>query len=177
MMEELLGQVLAKLMEAQIHEETKLWSLIVLCLSRSKYARKEQRREEKQSEENRGRQLQSYFALLEHFSMSIFYMLYTISNLRKSRIQCFKRCAIWSWNEGVTAIPIRSLQSEGICLHGCEISLLLREFRNHFAQCTDVLLKLPDSCDRKFWIFFFRYFCINLHFSPCNPPIIGFLSY
>ena len=54
MMEELLEQVMAKLMEAQIHEETKFWSLIVLCLSRSKYARREARREEKQSEENRG---------------------------------------------------------------------------------------------------------------------------
>ena len=59
---------------------------------------------------------------------------------------------------------------------GCEISLLLREFRSHFEQCTGVLLKLPDSCDRHFWIFFFRYFCINFHSSPCNPPIIGFLS-
>ena len=37
---------MAKLLEAQIHEETKLWSLIVLCLSRSKYAKKEQWREE-----------------------------------------------------------------------------------------------------------------------------------
>ena len=37
---------MAKLLEAQIHEETKLWSLIVLCLSRSKYARKKQWREE-----------------------------------------------------------------------------------------------------------------------------------
>ena len=35
-----------KLLEAQIHEETKLWNLIVLCLSRSKYARKEQWRKE-----------------------------------------------------------------------------------------------------------------------------------
>ena len=61
MMEELLEQVMAKLMEAQIHEETKLWSLIVLCLSRSKYARKEQRREEKQSEENRGKLAAVFF--------------------------------------------------------------------------------------------------------------------
>ena len=74
-----------KLLEAQIHEETKLWSLIVLCLSRSKYARKEHWRKEKQSEENRGQQLQSSFALLEHFLKSIFYMLYTISKLWKSR--------------------------------------------------------------------------------------------
>ncbi|KAL6316696.1 hypothetical protein AAG906_019627 [Vitis piasezkii] len=81
---------MAKLLEAQIHEETKLWSLIVLCLSRSKYARKEQWKRGKQSEENRGQQLQSSFALLEHFPKSIFYMLYTISKLRKSRIQRFK---------------------------------------------------------------------------------------
>ena len=57
MMEELLEQVMAKLMEAQIHEETKLWSSISLCQSRSKYARREARRKEKQSEENRGQQL------------------------------------------------------------------------------------------------------------------------
>ena len=37
---------MAKLLEAQIHEETKLWNLLVLCLSRLKYARKEQWREE-----------------------------------------------------------------------------------------------------------------------------------
>ncbi|RVW23556.1 hypothetical protein CK203_091498 [Vitis vinifera] len=53
--------------------------------------------EEKQGEEeNRVKkteesQLQSSFALLEHFPKSIFYILYTISKLRKSRIQCFKR--------------------------------------------------------------------------------------
>ena len=48
MMEELPGQVMAKLSEAQIHEETKLWSPISLCQSRSKYVRREARREEKQ---------------------------------------------------------------------------------------------------------------------------------
>ena len=78
---------------------TKLESSIALCQSRSKHARKEQRREEKQSEENRGQQLQYSFALLEHFPKSIFYMLYTISKLRKSKIQRFKRCMNWSWNE------------------------------------------------------------------------------
>ena len=58
---------MAKLLEAQIHEETKIWSLIVLCQIRSKYARREARREEKQGEENRGQQLQSSCTLLEHF--------------------------------------------------------------------------------------------------------------
>ena len=94
-----------KILEAQIHEETKLWNLIVLCLSRSKYARKEQWREE-----NRGQQLQSSFALLENFSKSIFYMLYTISKLWKSRIQRFKPCMIWSWNEEDMAFGSQLLQ-------------------------------------------------------------------
>ena len=60
----------------------------------------------KQSKENRGQHLQSSFALLEHFPKSIFYILYTISKLRKSRIQCFKRYMIRSWNEEVTATAI-----------------------------------------------------------------------
>ena len=104
---------MAKLLEAQIHEETKLWSLIVLCLSRSKYARKEQWRRGKQSKENRGQQIQSSFALLEHFLKSIFYMLYTISKLRKSRIQIFKPCTIWSWNEEDMAFRRQLHQAEG----------------------------------------------------------------
>ncbi len=68
--------------------------------SQQKEKSKEKQREAKRSkEENRGQQLQSSFALLEHFPKSIFYMLYTISKLRKSRIQRFKPCTIWSWNE------------------------------------------------------------------------------
>ena len=74
MIEELLGQVMAKLLEAQIHEETKLWSSIALCQSRSKYAR----REEKQSEENRGKLaavfLRTFGVLPEvHFLHSIYH--------------------------------------------------------------------------------------------------------
>ena len=45
------------------------------------------------------KQLQSSFALLRHFPKSNFCMLYTIWKLRKSRIQRFKPCMIWSWNE------------------------------------------------------------------------------
>ena len=43
-------------------------------------------------------------------------MLYTISKLRKSKIQYFKRCAIRSWNEEVTAITSQSLRAEGSIL-------------------------------------------------------------
>ena len=57
-------------------------------------------------------------------------MQYVVSKLRKSKIQCFKRCVIRSWNEGVTAIGSQSLQAEGRILHGCEITLLLQ---NDFA--------------------------------------------
>ena len=54
--------------------------------------------------------------------------------------------------------------------------LLLRNFRSHFAQCMGVLLKLPDICDQNFEIFCFRYLMSKSLNSPCNPPIIGFLS-
>ena len=101
---------------------------------------------------------QSCQPLLEHFLEFNLCILYVVSKLRKSKIQCFKWCMIRSWNEGVTAIASRSLQAEGRFLHGCEISLLLREFRSHFAQCTGVLLKLPDNCDRHCDIFLFRFF-------------------
>ena len=105
--------LMEKVLEAQIHEETKIWSSIALFQSRSKYARKEQTERRKQSKENRGQQLQSSFTLLEHFPKSIFYMLYTISNLRNSRIQRFKLCTIWILNEKDMAFGRQLHQAEG----------------------------------------------------------------
>ena len=43
-------------------------------------------------------------------------------------------------------------------------------------QCHGVLLKLPDISDRHPEIFCFRYLLSKSPKSPCNPPIIGFLS-
>ncbi|KAL6344218.1 hypothetical protein AAG906_035443 [Vitis piasezkii] len=43
-------------------------------------------------------------------------------------------------------------------------------------QCRSVLLKLPDISDRHLEIFCFRYLLSKSPKSPCNPPIIGFLS-
>ena len=40
----------------------------------------------------------------------------------------------------------------------------------------EFLLKLPDISDRLFEIFCFRYLMSKSPNSPCNPPIIGFLS-
>nr|CAN80600.1 hypothetical protein VITISV_029691 [Vitis vinifera] len=45
-----------------------------------------------------------------------------------------------------------------------------------FAQCRGVLLKLHDIFDQHFGIFCFRYLISKSPKSPCNPPIIGFLS-
>ena len=56
------------------------------------------------------------------------------------------------------------------------VVLLLRKFRSHFAQCRNVLLKLLDMFNRHFEIFCFRYLMSKSPNSPCNPPIIGFLS-
>ena len=88
--------------------------------------------------ENRGQQLQFSCALLEHFPNSIFYILYTISKLRKSRIQCFKRCMIRSWNEEVTAISSRSLQSVAKSAFCCGM------ISQHF--CTVLWISPEVSC-------------------------------
>ena len=60
-----------------------------------------------------GTRMQSFIALLEHFPKSIFYVLYTISKLRKFRIQQFKPCTIWSWNEEDRAFRRQLHQVEG----------------------------------------------------------------
>ena len=101
--------------------------------------------EKQGEEENRvkkieDKQLQSSCALLEHFPKSIFYILYTISKLRKSRIQCFKRCVIRSWNEEVTAIESRSLQSVAKSAFCCE------NFTAFLYSAMEFLLKPPDTC-------------------------------
>ena len=85
---------------------------------------------------------QSCQPLLEHFLKSNLCMLYVVSKLRKSKIQCFKWCTIWSWIEGVIAIASRSLQAEGRILHSCE--MILQPF------CTvlwNSSWSFPDICD------------------------------
>ena len=60
---------------------------------------------------------------------------------------------------------------------GSSNSTYPESFANNFVQCCGVLLKLPDICHRYFGIFCFRYLLSKSPKSPCNPPIIGFLSY
>ena len=103
---------------------------------------------------------QSCQPLLEHFLDSNLCMLYAISKIRKSKIQCFKRYTIRSWNEGFTAIASRSLQAEGnFCTAaksalGYEnVVLLLRKFRSHFAQCNGISPKASQYLRPTFWDF------------------------
>ena len=79
MMEEILGQVMAKLLEAQIHEEPSFGAPYPFAKVVQSMQGKNNGEEEKQSEdENRGQQMQSSCALLEYLPKSIFYILYTI---------------------------------------------------------------------------------------------------
>ena len=50
-------------------------------------------------------------------------MLYTISKLRKSRIQRFKPCTIWSWNEEDMAFGRQLHQAMGTPFHKVKIHL------------------------------------------------------
>ena len=56
------------------------------------------------------------------------------------------------------------------------LSFCCKNFAAILHSATEFLLKLPDICDRHFEIFRFRYLMSKSPNSPCNPPIIGFLS-
>ena len=140
----------------------------IIKTSQAKERSKEKQRE---NEENRGQQLQSSFTLLEHFPKSIFYMLYTISKLRKSRIQHFKPCTIWSWNEEDMAFGRQLLQACTKFAQHLKIRTQPLEFRTA-AHAWCEISSIPPTPHE---IFYFRYFCINFH-SPCNQPTIRFLS-
>ena len=119
---------------------------------------------------------QSFQPLLEHFLKSNLYMLYVVSKIRKSIIQCFKRFANRSWNEEVRAIGRRSLQAEGqFCraaksAFGCEIS-------QPFCAPAKFSWSFPIIATDIVIYFSLDFLMSKSPFSPCNPPIIGFLSY
>ena len=119
------------------------------------------------------KQLQSSWALLEHFPKSIFYILYIISKLRKSRIQCFKWCAIRSWNEGVKAIASRSLQAEERILHSVAKSPFCCEM---ISQPFCTVHGCSPEASRYLWLtlldIFLQIFVSKFPFSPCIQPLM-----
>ena len=111
--------------------------------SQQKEKSQEKQREAKRSkEENRGQQLQYSLALLEHFPKSILYMLYTISKVRKSRIQRFKPCMIWSWNEEDMTFVRQLLQA---CVKFAQHLLLVRNSHQPMRLWCKISSVLPTS--------------------------------
>ena len=108
-----------------------------------------------------GTQLQSFIALLEHFPKSNFYILYTISKLRKSRIQQFKPCTIWSWNEKDRAFGRQLHQAEGQ-FRTMEIKVRIPQSKVwEFRTPETNVLKLDISADS---FSFDIFLCLNFHF-------------
>ena len=171
-MEESYLESMVKQWKAQEHEESELWSLKVLCHNQSGMQGGEVKRESTLKHS----WWQSFQPLLEYFLKSNLCMLYVVSKIGKSTIQCFKRFANQSWNEEVRANGSRSLQAEG-------------QFRRAAKSAFGCEISQPFCAPAKFsWSFpivatdIVRYFSLDFlmsksPFSPCNPPIIGFLSY
>ena len=117
---------------------------------------REAKRKSKQSEEeNRGQQLQSSFTLLEHFPKSIFYIIYTISKLRKSRIQRFKLCTTWSLNEEDMAFGRQLLQA---CAKFAQHLQLVRNFAQHLLLVRNSHQPMHGAKSPLFFRLHFRYF-------------------
>ena len=120
--------------------------------SQQKEKSKEKQRKAKRSkEENRGQQLQSSLALLEHFPKSIFYMLYTISKLKKSRIQRSNRVR---FGAEIGRYGLRKTTAPGVC----EIfAQHLPNSHTPFAWCEFSPVSADSTRDLFFWIFLYKF--------------------
>ena len=76
---------------------------------------------------------------LEHFMELKLCIPYVVLKLRKSGVQCFKRCAIWIWNEEVMAIwknPISHLHGWIVpCAKFSHNTSLCAKFAQHIPLC------------------------------------------
>ena len=68
---------------------------------------------------------------LEHFMELKLCITYVFLNLRKSRVQCFKRCAIWIWNKEVMAVWRRTRKAEQEFCSRDAIWKGVSQLRNH----------------------------------------------
>ena len=91
--------------------------------------------------------------------------------------------AKWKWNTAAQSQRSPTCKSDfATCELGaqrakwipsCEINL--RDFRKSPCNVRNLHANW-DICAPTLLDLFFRYFCINFHSSPCNPPTIRFLS-
>ena len=156
--EESYLESMAKQWKSQKHKEPKVWSFKFLCHKQSGM----QGGEVKKISAMKHSWWQSFQPLLEHFLKSNLYMLYFVSKITKSKIQCIKRFANRSWNEEVRAIGSRSLQAEGqfrraaksfrshlVCLRNfaailCACEILLSASKYLRPTLLDILLQIFD---------------------------------
>ena len=90
-----------KQLEAYLHEESKLWSFIILFQKQIMNARKDSK------ERNLTWWIQedsNCWTHSEHFLESISCILYVVLKLGKSGVQHFKQCTNRSWNKEVITI-------------------------------------------------------------------------
>ena len=130
-----------------------------------------------------------YRTNLEHFLESIAYILYIISKVGKSGVQCFKQCANQSWNEEVMAIWRQLHQARGSFRNPLWNFASLAKLRkmnfatpcktkaeeNQFRTLCEIFASIT-----KYSCVILRYFCTNsvrflswdilcnYLFSPCN---------
>ena len=166
---------MAKLLEAQINEETKLWNLIILCLSSSKYARREQWRRGKQGDENRGHScsLSLHFWSTSWSQIFTFYIPFQSSESQESNDS----------NHVQFGAEMRKIwPSEGNCIK------LRDNFTRWKARCEFLSLKygifahLKPKCEIETptcenWIFLPTSFSSDIFvskfpFSPCIQPLM-----
>ena len=125
---------------------TKLWSSISLCQSRSKYARREERRKEKQSEENRGQAaavfMRTFGALPEvHFLHSIYHL--KAQEVKNPMLQMVRNLELkWRSYSHCKLITPSWRKDSAKC---CEITLLLR---NDFAAFLHSAMDFPEVSHR-----------------------------
>ena len=171
---------MAKLLEAQIHEEPSLgapypFSKVVQSMQGKNNG---ERKNRVKKTEDSNCSLISHFWSTFRSPFSTCYIPFQSSGSQQSNASNSARF-------GVEMKELQPLEAEHSKLKAqlrnqpwaakmlsfcCKISL---------PSCTHdcgVLLKLPDICDRHFEIFCFRYLMSKSPNSPCNPPIIGFLS-
>ena len=87
----------------------------------------------------------------EHFLELKLFIIYLISNIGKSGVQHFKRCANWSWNEEIMAVWRRTRKAKRkisqLLAHECHFTAA----QPHFAA-VKWAAKMVPGCENPIWL-------------------------
>ena len=143
----------------------------------------------KQGDENRGHScsFSSHFWSTSRSPFSTFYIPFQRSGSQKSNalngVQIGAEMKkLWPFEDNRTKLKDNFTSCE-ITNSACEIKVQFAKwtlstckiFTSHVPTC-EIHLCAPRYLRPTLLDFFFRYFLFKSLFSPCNPPIIGFLS-